>query len=203
VEEELHGGLLPDEADLVKLSVVIPTITGRELNLANTREAYAITAPDAEIIVVKDKPNWPAACNEGYRRSKGDIVHFTADDLEPLPGWWQEVTAALGTEDILPAAKVLNHSADGPWDNQGDGDHPHFTRVPIMRRDQWERIGEWPEFNYVADVWVSEKGRTLGIETVMFYSYAFVHHWAQHGRRDGPQDMAAAANTLTELRAAL
>jgi glycosyltransferase involved in cell wall biosynthesis len=190
----------------VKLSVVIPTITGRELDLANTREAYATTAPDAELVIVKDKPNWPAACNEGYRRSKGDIVHFTADDLEPLPGWWQEVTAAMETEDILPAAKVLNHSADGPWDNHGDGPdggHPHFTRVPIMRRDQWERIGEWPAFNYVADVWVSEKGRTLGIETRMFYSYAFVHHWAQHGRRDGPQDMAAAGNKLAELRAAM
>jgi hypothetical protein len=187
----------------MKLTIVIPTITGREADVARCINAYEATCPGAELFVVKDKTSWPAACNEGYRQSTGDIVHFTADDLEPLPGWWQEATAAMETEDVLPAAKVLNHSADGTWDNQGDGDHPHFTRVPIMRRDQWERIGEWPEFNYVADVWVSEKGRTLGIETRMFYSYAFVHHWAQHGRRDGPQDMAAAANTLTELRAAM
>jgi hypothetical protein len=188
----------------MKLSVVIPTISGREEHLARCISAYQATSPDAELVVVEDENSWPAACNEGYRQSKGDIVHFTADDLEPLPSWWQEVTAALETEDILPAAKVLN--ADGSWDNEGDGPdggHPHFTRVPIMRRDQWERIGEWPEFNYVADVWVSEKGRTLGIETRMFYSYAFVHHWAQVGRRDGPQDMADAGNKLAELRAAM
>jgi glycosyltransferase involved in cell wall biosynthesis len=187
----------------MNLTVVIPTITGRETDVARCINAYEATSPDAALIIVKDKTSWPAACNEGYRQSTGDIIHFTADDLEPLPGWWQEATAAMKTEDILPAAKVLNHSADGVWDNAGDGPFPHFTRVPIMRRDQYERIGEWPEFNYVADVWVSEKGRTLGIETRMFHSYAFVHHWAQVGRRDGPQDMAAAANTLTELRAAM
>jgi hypothetical protein len=190
----------------VKLSVVIPTITGREDHVANTIDAYATTAPDAELVVVKDKTSWPAACNEGYRQSTGGIVHFTADDLEPLPGWWQEVTAALETEDILPAAKVMNHAADGEWDNAvdgPDGGYPHFTRVPIMRRDQYERIGEWPEFNYVADVWVSEKGRTLGIPTRMFHSYAFVHHWAQHGRQDGAHEMAVAEHALAELRAAM
>jgi hypothetical protein len=191
----------------VKLSIVIPTITGREADVARCINAYEATSPPGyELVVVKDKACWPVACNEGYRRATGDILHFTADDLEPLPGWWQEVTNAMKQEDVLPAPKVLNHSADGPWDNHGDGEDgadTHFTRIPIMRRDQYERIGEWPEVNYVADVWVSEKARTLGIPTRMFHSYAFVHYWAQVGRDDGPDVQATAAHALSELRAAM
>jgi len=191
----------------VRLTVVIPTITGREQDVARCVNAYETTSPAGyELVIVKDKTSWPAACNEGFRQSTGDVIHFTADDLEPLVGWWQDVLTALETEDILPAAKVLNHSADGVWDNAcdgPDGGFPHFTRVPIMRRDQWERIGEWPEYNYVADVWLSEKGRTLGIQTKMFHSYAFVHHWAQHGRDDGANVQSEANARLAELRAAM
>ena len=189
------------------ISVVIPTITGREFTYHRCLRAYQKTSPpDTEYITVKDQPAWPHACNIGYDLSGGSIVHFTADDLEPLPGWWEEVTEALEAEDILPAPRVMNHTPDGPWDNYGDGPdgaEPPFTRIPIMRSDQWERIGRWPEVNYVADVWVSEKARTIGIRTRMFHSYAFVHHWEQIGRDDGPEVQARAAQALNDLRAAM
>ena len=187
------------------ISVVIPTITGREESLARTIAAYRDTLDRLEIIVVQDEPSWPRACNVGYERSEGDILHFTADDLEPLPGWWQETLERLKEYDELPAAKVLNHSPDGPWDNHMDGDDgalTHFTRVPIMTRNQYERIGPWPEqLNYAADVWVSERARTLGIETRMCHSYAFVHHWSQIGRIDSPEVLAGADYELNRLRA--
>lgn len=169
------------------ISVVVPTISGREKSLARTIAAYEDTLRDIkhELILVKDNPTWPGACNEGAEKAKGDILHFTADDLEPLPGWHKDVLRWLERHDELPAAKVLN--PDGAFDNHADGADRSivwFTRVPIMRKDQRERIGPWPEMYHYADVWLSEKARSLGMETRIFYSYAFIHHWSQIGRKE-------------------
>jgi hypothetical protein len=189
------------------ISIVIPSIKGREKSLARCRAAYLATSPsDAEYIIVHNKPNWPTACNAGYSRATFDRIHFTADDLEPLPGWWQEATAWMDIHDELPAPKVLNYSADGEWDNAVDGPDkgvPHFTRIPLMTRSQYQRIGAWPEIDYGADVWLSEKGRTVGIETRMIHSYQFIHHWEQVGRIDTPERLAHSHHQLEELRAGL
>lgn len=187
------------------MSVIIPTLSGREESLKRTISAYEETTEgiDWELIVIRDKPTWPTACNEGYAKATGDILHFSADDLEPLPGCWDEALPWLEENDELPAPKVLNHSADGVFDNIEDGEDralTWFTRIPLLRRDQYERIGTWPEYNYVADIWLSEKARTLGIETRIFYSYAFVHHWHQVGRKEDPQTMNLAWRMLGELR---
>jgi len=190
----------------VRLSIVIPTLSGREESLARCLAAYGeTTSVEHEIVVIKDRPTWPHACNEGYEQSVGEIVHFSADDLEPLPGWHDEILPWMDSHDELPAPRVYNYSvSEENWDNRFDGDDhaltAPFTRIPIMRRDQWERIGRWPEYNYVADIWVSEKGRTMGIETRIFYSYAFVHHWSQVGRKSDARTMARAVLILRDLR---
>jgi hypothetical protein len=193
---------------LKQLSVIVPTITGREETLARTVEAYHRTLEGApyQIVVVHGETTWPGACNEGYRRSTGDIVHFTADDIEPVEGWWQEAIPWLEEHDELPAPRVFNHAANGPQDNSGDGPDKAltaFTRVPILSRDQYERIGPWPEYQYVADVWLSEKARTLGIQTRMIHSYTFVHHWSQIGRCDDDATLGQAAVVLSKLRAGM
>lgn len=72
----------------------------------------------------------------------------------------------------------------------------------MMSVDQWNRIGPWPEqLDYCADVWVSERARTIGIETRMLHSYAFVHHWSQIGRIDTPEVIANAEHQMNLLRA--
>ena len=121
-------------------------------------------------------------------------------------GWWNEALPWLDEHDELPAPKVFNYSADGEWDNAVDGPDggtPHFTRIPLMTRSQWERIGPWPEIDYGADVWLSERGRTLGIETRMFHTYAFVHHWNQVGRIDTPERLRHSEAQLNALRATM
>ena len=158
-----------------------------------------------ELVIVENEANWPSACNEGYRRAKGDILHFSSDDLEALPGWHTEVLPALADEDALPAAVVydwalppegtLSNGKDGP-----DGAFVHFTRVPLLTRDQYERIGPWPEIDYYADIWLSEKARTLGMRTRIYYSYAFVHYWHQTGRLDSKVNLDEAGFALNRLR---
>lgn len=186
------------------ISIVIPTIQGRDETLKRCIDAYRKLSPEStEIIVIHDQPSWPSACNLGALEATGDILHFTADDLEPLPGWHLEAVEWITDHNELPAPKVFNFSADGVWDNEIDGPDkaiPIYTRIPLMSRDQYDRIGLWPEYNYVADIWLSEKARTLGIETRMIHSYAFVHHWSQVGRVDQPGSMEVAERHLRDLR---
>lgn len=199
VASQLLGGVL--------LSVVIPTISGRKESLARAIASYRQTLDGEphEIIVVEDEPSWPGACNLGFEQSKGDVIHFSADDLEALPDWNTQAVAHCVVHNELPAPVVYNHSPDGPWDNfmdGGDGQLTHFTRIPLMTRRQYELIGPWPEdLDYCADVWVSERGRTIGILTRMIHSYRFVHHWSQIGRIDTPEVVAGANARLLEYRA--
>lgn len=189
----------------MKLSVVVPTISGREESLARCIAGYQDTLgnSDYELIVIKDEPTWPTACNKGYEQSKGDVVHFSADDLEPLPGWYREPLAWLENHDELPAPRVMDYTADGKFSNAEDGEDGrfvHFTRIPILTRDQYERIGSWPEIIYYADIWLSEKARTLGIRTRIQYSYAFVHHWSGIGRVDSKVNLDESGFALNRLR---
>jgi hypothetical protein len=186
------------------ISIVIPTISGREESLAGVLDAYEkTTGIEKEIIVMLDRPSWPKACNEGYEQSNGEIIHFGADDLEPLPDWWRNPLAWLQEHDELPAPRVWDYRQEGQYMNLedgGDGDIPHFTRVPILTRSQYERIGPWPLIDYYADVWLSEKARTLGIETRMVFGYDFVHHWSQIGRVDSRETLDKAGAKLAMLR---
>jgi hypothetical protein len=186
------------------ISVIVPTISGREESLARTLEAWEKnTTVDYELIEVKDKPTWPAACNFGAARTKGDIIVWGADDLDPIAGWHSDLEQWFEERDELPAPRIHNYTEDSPiWNVEDgpDGAIPLFTRVPVMSRSQMERIGPWPEqLIYYADYWVSEKGRTLGIETRNLFSYAFVHHWCQIGRVDTPKNYDAAGAEFNRL----
>lgn len=189
-----------------ELTVVLPTISGREESLARTIKSYEDTleGQDFDIIVIQDWPTWPSACNEGYKRSDSEIIHFTADDLEALPGWYRPALLHLAEHNELPAPRVYDFEPppEGRWMNEEDGEDgavPLFTRIPIMTRDQYEQIGPWPHIVYYADYWVSEKARTLGIETRMVHGYDFVHHWCQIGRVDSKQNMDESGTEFNRL----
>lgn len=189
------------------LSVVVPTISGREESLARCISSYERTLEEVEheIIVVKDENSWPRACNVGYQRSAGDVIHWTADDLEALPGWYANIPAALEVDE-LPAPAVFDYREDGKFANAedgADGATTWFTRIPICRRDQAERIGLWPEITYYADIWFSEKARAIGIETRLLYSYRFVHHWSGVGRVDSKENLEQSWRDLEALRVEL
>jgi hypothetical protein len=189
------------------LSVIIPTISGREESLARAAASYreTLAGVESEIVVVKDEPSWPRACNVGYQQARGDVIHWTADDLEALPGWYTDIPSAL-ERDELPAPAVHDYRPDGPMANAEDGDDGDltwFTRIPICRRDQAERIGLWPEITYYADIWFSEKARTVGIETRLLHSYRFVHHWSGIGRVDSTENLEQAWKDLEDLRVAM
>lgn len=96
------------QASKRSVSVIIPTIQGREDHFARCYHAYAATLVgySFELVWVVDWPNWPAACNEGFRRiregegatkpdSPEHLIHYTADDLVPHPGWFEAACLEL------------------------------------------------------------------------------------------------------------
>ena len=192
-----------------EITVVLPTITGREDSLAQVVDSYEATLEDEDydIIVIQDAPTWPEACNAGYYKSDSPYVLFGADDLDALAGWWDAGKAALTERpNELPAPRVYdNHGPEGErqFANAIDGEDgalTHFTRVPLMSKEQWETVGPWPPLIYYADLWLSEKARTLGIRTRMVYGFDFFHRWSQIGRVDSRENMDEAGWHLNRLR---
>lgn len=182
----------------MRLSIIHPTITGREESLERMLEAYRQRTDgfDVEYITVKDFPNWPAGVNAGSKLASGDVWFYGADDVEPLEGWadammrtisagevpagyyWDHPQGAVEPCGYTPSGAPVN-AVDGP-----PGSVPVFSRGPALTRALAERVGPWPEIDYYADNWVSDKVRTLGVEVRMTAGMHFVHHWHPVGRLD-------------------
>lgn len=159
------------------ISVVIPTVRGREDHLARCYDAYgARSSHRIEIIVVTDAPWVGRAWNEGAQRCKGTYLHFTADDLEPHEGWDTQVT-----DGRVPAAALFEPSG-GLSERQGDAEN---VLVPFCSRKQWGQIGPFLDCHYFTDDFFTYRALKLGFGIVKMPNYAFTHHWAQPGRGAG------------------
>jgi hypothetical protein len=151
------------------ISVIVPTVRGREEHLERCVRAYGErTLRPPEIIVIENKPTCGIAWQEGAEKATGAYIHFSADDLEPHPGWDKAAMVA------------------GRWEEEQDTeDVTEMTRIPFMSREQWKLIGPMIDTHYYTDNWISFKGRLAAIETRVHRHYLFTHHWAQEGRGAG------------------
>lgn len=171
------------------ISIIIPTINGREHWLEQCRFSYMLTGPsNYELIIVRDRQTCGIAWNDGFDASRGRYIHFTADDIEAHPGWW-EAAREICDKGLLPAPRLLN--SDGSLQACGDVDFERpdgvavsFTRVPFLSRAQKEQIGPIIDTHYSTDVWVSEIARLHGVQTVFSWGYVLTHHYAPEGRVD-------------------
>ena len=193
----------------MRLSVIMPTISGREESCAWMVAAYRERTPGVELEIVnpKDYPSWPAGCNAGQLLATGDVLHFAADDLEPLPGWSEPMLRCVAAGEI-PAPQLWDFArGDGPPVNQAadgmPGNCTAFSRVPSLTRAMAEAVGPWPLMDYYADNWVSDAARKLGHETRVMDGYAFVHHWHPVGRLDAGDWVSRSVGLYNAERAKL
>lgn len=170
------------------ISVVIPTISGREHWLEKAVASIEATCDSHEILIYKDKPTCGAAWNVGIRDASGDYILLFADDLEAHPGWWQAGVAAL-ERGTIPCPRILN--PDGTLQSCGtfaeeaeDGTPSVVARVPFLTWDLADRM--WPIFenHYMGDHWITHRGLELGCPTLVVRDMLFTHHFAQEGRID-------------------
>lgn len=166
------------------ISVIIPTITGREDWLEWCTTWYRQRSPaGTEIIVVKDQPSCGHAWVVGAEKASGDYLHFTADDLEPQEDWWAEAIGMLDSGRI-PAATVLNREGELSICDSPLGDlglYPNVL-VPLLSRELLDQ-DEWLlPIHYGSDDWVSYVAATRKMHVIRCGSYRLKHHVANHGR---------------------
>jgi GT2 family glycosyltransferase len=177
-----------------QVSVIIPTIEGREDVLGKVIEAYRRYTPDLELIVIRNHESIGQAWNIGSAQATGRYLHFTTDDTEPVSGWF-EAAQAVTARNLLPAARVI--MLDGSLEScgsMGDGatfenecdDFTPCRNVQLMfcTRQQFEAIGEFaPKMHYYVDDDWTWRALVKGFMAVTCKGYTFIHHRSQVGRR--------------------
>ena len=171
------------------VAVVIPTIPGRERYLNGSVASYLATCPRARVIVVEGFDNCGAAWNAGASEAHDyDYLHFTADDIEALPGWF-EAARALADSGRLAAPLILNtdlsvQSCGGAFGEPipEDGSPAAFCTVPFLTPAMWAAIGPVPEIHYGTDNYVTMRAHQNGWPAVNCHAYRLVHHLAPEGR---------------------
>src|SRR4051812_13904481 len=129
------------------ISVIVPTIAGREEYLNECKASYAAHTEDYELIVLADRPTCGLAWVQGAEMARGDYLHFSADDLQPHSGW-AEAAIEVTSRGFLPAPRIVNtdgslQSCGGEeaWEReQPTGARAGFSRIPFLSRDQWDGI---------------------------------------------------------------
>lgn len=178
------------------ISVVIPTIVGREDHLARCKDAYRFRTKSEhalELIVVHDRPTVGIAWNVGAKHVRGEYLHFTNDDCEPMEGW--DVAALRTVADGAIPAPGLIVRTDGTVDRQlADGqvvtaEAADIDTIPFCSREQFDRIGPFLDTHYFGDSFFSWRARKVGIPILGCEGYRFVHHWASVGRGAGMDPM--------------
>lgn len=170
------------------LTIVVPTVDGREQWLERCLASYFATTPDdTQILVYRNRATCGIAWNEGIAEAIGAYVHLTADDIEAHPGWWKP---AISATDLgwLPAPRILNGDGSlqscGDADEQPDGTECEIARIPFASRAQLACIGPMAEWQYYGDNWFSHRGRACGYPSIVVRDYLFTHHLAGEGRID-------------------
>jgi hypothetical protein len=176
------------------ISIVIPTVDGREDVLERVLLAYHETTPEHEVITVHGRETCGIAWQEGSERATGDYLLLGADDLEPLPGWWQPLVEAV-ERGCCPCPVVLE--SDGRVQSAGtsgwepirtigeDWTPVDWTTVPFVTRAQWSLVAPMLPTHYCTDTWVSYRLGRHGIKTVLRTGSRFRHHNALPGRGAG------------------
>jgi hypothetical protein len=174
----------------MKITVVIPTVSGRETDLARCLDAYRTrSVHDVYPVTFKDLGTCAEGWNNGARFAKGDYLHFSADDLEPHEGWDVAAIEAVDAG-FLPAPRIVNPA--GKLDYCGvhgvemeDWAPVQMSVIPFMPMRLWEQVGPVPSIHYFSDNYVSWRAAREGWPTVVRRAFSFTHHWALPGRGAG------------------
>ena len=173
------------------ISVIVPTIPGREEHYERNVKAYwERTEAPHEIITEYDHPTVGQAWQAGADKARGDYIAFSCDDLEVMAGW-DAAAMAMADSGAIPSPRVINAHTGAlesrpAWGVEvPEGMDTGISVVPFCSRAQWEAIGPLCTIHYYSDDFFSWRARRAGWPSRQCNAYCFRHHWAQHRRGAG------------------
>jgi hypothetical protein len=158
------------------LSIVMPTIAGREKELTRSLTVYAQCTPGVEIewLIEKGHPTCGAAWNAGAAKATGDILHMAADDIEPQTAAWFPAALAVLERGGVPLGWVRE---DWGWFGRD------FCRVVICRREWWPKLPD--EMHYWNDNLFTDLMVKAGHAPRVAPGFDFFHRRSMIGRGAG------------------
>ncbi len=188
------------------ISVVIPTVPGREVILDRVLAAYGTEVQgrsffahaDLEVIVERGHPTVGCAWQAGAEKATGDYIHLGNDDCEPHPCWWEPAVEACEAG-FIPSPMVYdpNGFPQGlpEWGKIAPDWTPvHCAMIPFMSREQWEKIRPLALIHYSSDNFFTYRADRAGYPCRLRTGYSFVHHGASPGRGAGMSEAARMAH---------
>jgi hypothetical protein len=185
------------------ISVIIPTIDGREDHLercVNSYQKNAAGAYELDLIIEQNHSSCGLGWQAGIPRVKGEFIHLTCDDIEAKPGWASPAVEAV-LKGFCPAPQVVDASGypqSCPVVGQfaPDWTPVAMTSLPFFSRAQAEKILPLFTAHYYTDNWVGWRAERAGWPVVLRSEYAFTHYYAQHKRGAGMSEGERMANDL-------
>jgi hypothetical protein len=179
-----------------RLSIIMPTVRGREEQTDAVIAAYRANTPpvlDIELIVVHDHPTVGEAWNAGAQRATGDMLHFAIDDASPHVGWYEAGMRPIldsADDDTVPTIPSPTlYFKDGSLEGAGtmgggmlmpmglDGIACRAAGILLMPTDLFRRVGPFLPIHYYSDdEWCWRAWRHFEVEVVACHGYAFTHH---------------------------
>lgn len=178
------------------ISVIIPTIAGRESLLEETCEAFRETTGSVEFVVVRNQPTCGEGWNVGMEQASGEYVLLGGDDIKPHAGWAETAIDAAGVgvypsplifepDGSILCAGTLGH---GLYVDGKDGMPVYNSPIPFFRREIWDLIGPVPPIHYFADDYLAYKARFVaGLSVEVRRGYWFTHMNGTVGRQENVQ----------------
>jgi glycosyltransferase involved in cell wall biosynthesis len=179
----------------VSVSVVIPTITGREALCERTVAGLRATVPadELQVIVVRERPCIGRAWNDGAEAADGEYVMLAADDIVPHPGWYEACVEAT-SRGCYPAPRIehldgsvlATGSMGGGWLLTGCADWAPVasSQFPFIRRYWWREMGPCLDIHYFADDYLAARARACGINVAYREGYRLSHLEGTEGRAE-------------------
>jgi hypothetical protein len=180
------------------IDVIIPTIPGREASLERCQASFRKhTDLPYDEIVLRDSETCGWGWKQGLKYSRGRYVLLACDDQECVSPTWAPAAINAVDEGFIACPRV--YLPDGTIESNGgdmnafchiisrpqrDWTPVDYTTVPFLSREHIDAIGML-EVHYASDVWVSYRGRQLGIESVLRHGFDIVHHREAVGRGAG------------------
>lgn len=190
----------------MNLSIICPTILGRETMLAATLNAYRDTLDfDAQVIVPQGHATVGDAWNEGARHADGDLLLFAIDDAVPHIDWYEAGLAVVEADAIpSPTLYLPDGSLEGAGSMGGgaflplgrDGVPCRSAGIILVTKDTWWAVGEFAPIHYYCDDDWCWRAHSYDIGVRVSHGFAFDHQHHPKGRSEMQARAAADQRTF-------